>query len=219
MKWLKLVRYLLVLCLCITLLPLLAVERCHGRDRSPVAKGEDGIWPALPESEMPDIEDLQTHLPPANGGFVRPALRNHLEEIFSRFTLALDVYCSADVCADFFSQNGRMYSPIEGADVTGRENLREGMRVYFDYEFGGEEGCRQRWLDEHPRRKHHLSLAPVFVRLGPKYVRRYSKTVVLGPDPDNLHVEQGHGVRVLRLYVHDFVKEKGAWKIHLYFDY
>ncbi|MCP5070658.1 MAG: hypothetical protein GY946_29190 [bacterium] len=53
---------------------------------------------------------------------------------------------------------------------------------------------------------------------GPEYVRLYSKTVVLGPDPDGLHKERGHAIRVLRLYVHDFVYEDGAWKFHLYFD-
>ncbi len=56
------------------------------------------------------------------------------------------------------------------------------------------------------------------MRLGPEYVRLYSKTVVLGPDPDGLHKDRGHAIRVLRLYVHDFVYEDGAWKFHLYFD-
>ncbi|MCP5041908.1 MAG: hypothetical protein GY944_12845, partial [bacterium] len=79
-------------------------------------------------------------------------------------------------------------------------------------------GRRKRWVEEHATRRHHLALSPVFVRLGPEYVRLYSKTVVLGPDPDGLHKDRGHAIRVLRLYVHDFVYEDGAWKFHLYFD-
>ncbi|MBW2272358.1 MAG: hypothetical protein JRG96_03740 [Deltaproteobacteria bacterium] len=186
-------------------------------DRSPVKKGPDGIWPALPASAMPILGDLSTQLPAGEGGFVSPELRNQLQEIYNRLTLALDVTCSADAMADSFSQNGRMYSPLEGSDVTGRENLRIALGGYFD-SLGGEEGCRERWIKEPASRRHHLALAPVFVRLGPEYVRLFSKTVVLGPDPDGLHVDQGHGIRVLRLYVHDFVYEEGAWKFHLYFD-
>ena len=192
-------------------------EQAAGPDRSPVAKGRDGIWPPLPDSAMPVIADLSTQLPPAEGGFVSPELRDRLEEIYSRFTLALDTSCDADTMADFFSRNGRMYSPLEGSNVTGREALRAALKSYFET-LGGEEGCRRRWVEEHPSRRHHLALSPVFVRLGPEYVRLYSKTVVLGPDPDGLHTDQGHGVRVLRLYVHDFVYEEGAWKFHLYFD-
>lgn len=186
-------------------------------DRSPVMKGSDGVWPALPASAMPIPGDLSTQLPPGDGGFVSPELRNQLEEIYNRFTLALDVTCDADAMAGAFSRNGRMYSPMEGSDVTGRENLRVALRAYFA-SLGGEEGCRKRWVEEPATRRHHLALAPVFVRLGPEYVRVYSKTVVLGPDPDGLHVAQGHGIRVLRLYVHDFVYEEGAWRFHLYFD-
>jgi hypothetical protein len=186
-------------------------------DRSPVAKGSDGIWPALPKSVMPVIEDLSTQLPPAEGGFVSPELRDRLEEIYNRFTLALDTSCDADTMVGFFSRNGRMWSPLEGSNVTGRENLRAALKIYFE-PLGGKEKCRKRWVEEHPSRRHHLALSPVFVRLGPEYVRLYSKTVVLGPDPDGLHKDQGHGVRVLRLYVHDFVFEEGAWKLHLYFD-
>jgi len=186
-------------------------------DRAPVTKGADGVWPALPAAAMPAPGDLSTQLPPADGGYVSPELRNQLEELYSRFTLALDVSCDADAMADAFSRNGRMYSPMEGSDVTGRENLRNALRAYFAT-LGGKEGCRKRWVDEPASRRHHLALSPVFVRLGPEYVRVYSKTVVLGPDPDGLHVAQGHGVRVLRLYVHDFVYEEGAWKFHLYFD-
>ena len=119
--------------------------------------------------------------------------------------------------ADSFSQNGHLYSPLEGSDVTGRENVRIALRGYFE-SLGGEEACRKRWISEPATRRHHLALGPVFVRLGPEYVRLYTKTVVLGPDPDGMHVDQGHGIRVLRLYVHDFVYEEGSWKIHLYFD-
>ncbi len=188
-----------------------------GAEWAPVAKGADGLWPSLPESAMPVLGDLSTQLPPQEGGFVSPELRNQLEEIYNRFTLALDTSCNADVMANLFSRNGRMYSPLEGSNVTGRENLRVALRTFFE-PLGGEEGCRKRWIDEPATRRHHLALSPVFVRLGPEYVRVYSKTVVLGPDPDGLHVNQGHGVRVLRLYVHDFVHEEGAWRLHLYFD-
>ena len=186
-------------------------------DRSPVQKGPDGIWPALPESAGPVFGDLATQVPGGEPGFVSPELRDQLEEIYARFTLALDTTCSADRMADSFSRNGRLHSPIEGADLTGRENIRAAMHGLVE-SLGGEQACHQRWISEPATRRHHLALAPVFVRLGPEYVRMYSKTVVLGPDPDGLHVDQGHAIRVLRLYVHDFVYEEGAWKFHLYFD-
>ncbi|MCP5041720.1 MAG: nuclear transport factor 2 family protein, partial [bacterium] len=165
-------------------------------DRAPVVKGPDAIWPPLPEPAMPVIEDLSTQLPPEAGGFVSPGLRNQLLEIYDRFTLALDTSCDADTMANFFSENGRMYSPIEGSNVTGRENIRAALKSYFET-LGGKAACRRRWVEEHATRRHHLALSPVFVRLGPEYVRLYSKTVVLGPDPDGLHKDQGHAIRVL----------------------
>ncbi len=186
-------------------------------DRAPVVKGPDAIWPPLPESAMPVIEDLSTQLPPQAGGFVSPELRNELQEIYKRFTLALDTSCDADSMASFFSKNGSMYSPLEGSNVTGREHIRAALNIYFET-LGGKQECQRRWIEEHATRRHHLALSPVFIRLGPEYVRLYSKTVVLGPDPDGLHKDQGHGIRVLRLYVHDFVYEEGTWKFHLYFD-
>ena len=188
-----------------------------GSTRTPVEKGADGIWPALPESAMPVLGDLSTQLPPKEGGFVSPELQDRLEEIYNRFTLALDTSCDADTMVSFFSRNGRMYSPLEGSNVTGRENLRIALLSFFE-PLGGKEACQKRWIEEPATRRHHLALSPVFVRLGPEYVRLYSKTVVLGPDPDGLHIKEGHGVRVLRLYVHDFVYEEGMWKLHLYFD-